>query len=351
MKGFVLGGSLLALCFLAACNSDQSTVATCPTGSAPGPALAAPGSYLLVAHSLGETWTAIDLAADTLRAASVSGLTGQAPNDLEVVGNTLYVVNSGENSISTIDLTTGRTDGCISIGANTNPWELEIDPSDSTRAWLTTYLSGEIVEMDLTTRHVLRRRAVSPTLEGLWVSATTIAVTQTSFDAGTFTYGTGYVILLRKSDLGEIARFPVPMNPQFVFQGGDGRLQVVCSGDYGANPGRIVRMESDLSAVRDTLTVGGAPGRAILAPGGVAYLTAFCDGLLSYDTVAFVALHDATHALLPGVCAGDVALDAERIFVADFNHDAVQVLRRSNGAVLGEVPVGDGPSALVVWSH
>ena len=338
-------------CVTVGCNDDNVTQAPCPSGSAAGPALSASHPYLLLTNGLGETWNAIDLDADTLQTESATGLTGAAPNDVEVVGNHLYIVNSGDNSISDVDLATGKTSGCINIGTNTNPWEMELDPSDSTKAWLTTYVSGEIVEIDLASRHVLRRRTIEPTLEGLWVSSTTLAVTKTAFDTGTFTYGTGYVILIRKSDLSEIRRFPVPTNPQFVFEGGDHRVHVVCTGDYGLNPGKVVRLEGNFLAVRDTLALGGAPGRAILAPNGVAYLTAFCDGLMSYDTVAFTAVHDAVNALLPGTCSGDVALDGTRIFVADFSHDVISVLKQSDESVIGSVPVGDGPNALVIWPH
>jgi len=350
MKRVIVGVILIGAWLFTGCNDDSVTQAPCPSGSAAGPALSdSIASLLLLTNNLGESWNALDLGADSLQTEPATGLTGATPNDVEVVGHHLYIVNSGDNTISDVDLNTGKTIGCISIGASTNPWELEIDPSDSTKAWLTTYVSGEIMEIDLASRHVLRRHTIEPTLEGLWVSNTTIAVTKTAFNSSTFTYGTGYVILIRKSDLTEIHRFPVPTNPQFVFEGGDHRVHVVCTGDYGLNPGRVVRLESTFLAVRDTLVLGGAPGRAILAPNGTAYLTAFCDGLMSYDTVAFTAIHDQTNALLPGTCAGDVDLDGTRIFVADFSHDAISVLDRGSESLIGSVPVGDGPNALVIW--
>ena len=346
MKRFALIAALCPLVALAACDDDDNVTAPCPVGSTPGPSLSL-APYIVLTHNLGETWTAIDL--NTLEPATGTGFTGQSPNDLEKSGTDLYVVNSLENSLSRVDGITGTTLGCIQLGASTNPWELEIDPADSTHGWLTTWLSGEIIELNLATATVIRRRSIEPTLQGLCILDNTIAVTKTAFNTETFTYGTGYVILLRKSDLGEIARFEVPTNPQFVFEGADQRLHVVCSGDYGANPGRVVRLESDLSAVRDTLNLGGAPGRALLAPDGVAYLTAFCDGLLSYDTVTFTAEHDAANALLPGTCAGDVALHDDHIFVADFSNDAVVVLDLDSEATMETIPVGDGPNALVIW--
>ena len=346
MKRFALILALCPLVVLAACDDEDTVTAPCPVGSAPGPGLSL-APHLVLTHSLGETWTAIDL--NTLEAANQTGLTGQAPNDLEKSGTDLYVVNSIENSLSRIDGITGSTLGCIQLGASTSPYELEIDPADSTRGWLTTWVSGEIIELDLATATIIRRRSVEPTLQGLCISGNTIAVTKTSFNTETFTYGTGYVILLRKSDLSEIARFEVPTNPQFVFEGADQRLHVVCTGDYGANPGQVVRIESDFSAVRDTLNLGGAPGRAILAPDGVAYLTAFCDGLLSYDTVTFTLEHGAANALLPGTCAGDVAIYGSRIYVADFSNDAVIVFNPDTEEPDHNIPVGDGPNALVVW--
>lgn len=339
----------LALPWLVSCSDDGPTGAPCPIGGAPGPALSPGGEYLLVAHSLGETWEAMDLLADTLETLPGTGFTGQAPNDIEVAGNRMYSVNSLDNSVSVVDLATGRTLGCIAIGASTNPYELEIDPADPARGWLTTFLSGELVELDLARLRVLRRIQVGPALQGLWVGNDVVAVTLTGYDAVTYGYGPGYALAYAKSNLAEIARLPVSTNPTFLFEGADGRVHVVCTGDYGAtSTGRVARIEADFSAVRDTLDLGGAPGRAVLAGNGIAYLTAFCDGVLAYDTNAFTVVRNAANAWLAGVCAGDAALYGDRLFVAEFDRDAVAVLDRATGAVLQEIPVGDGPIALVV---
>lgn len=338
---------VLLLLLATSCSDDDPASPPCPWGFGTGPALSPEGTYVLVANSLGETWAAIEAGPDSLIALPGAGLTGEAPNDLEVVGRRLYVVNSLANSVSEVDLTTGSTIACIDVGTGSSPFELEIDPADSTRAWLTTFLTGELIELDLAGRRVVRRTTVAPTLQGLWVGADRVAVTITAFNTTTFTYGTGEVVVYRKSDLGELARLDVPTNPQFVLRGSDQRVHVVCTGDFGTtSSGRIVRLEEDLSSVRDTLDLGGSPGRAELTADGKVYLSTFCNGVLAYDSGTFTALRDDTDPFLPGTCVGDVAVLGNLLLAADFNLDAVVALDPASGTVLQTLPAGDGPSAL-----
>jgi YVTN family beta-propeller protein len=341
---------LLALAspLVAGC-SDTTGPHPCPNTGPVGPALASTGRWLLVAHGLSEDWMALDLTADPPAPTCERGLTGVAPNDLDVSGSRLAVVNSGDNTIGVVSLATGKLLGTIPVGTGTNPWELTVDPADSTRAWVTTFVSGEVVEVDLGTLAVVRRAAVGAAAEGILVAGDRIAVTLTGFNLTTYGYDQGYVVVLDKSTLAEVARLPVPTNPQKLVRGGDGRIDVVCTGDYAAVPGRVVRVESDWSAVRDTLTLGGTPDHALLAGGNTVYVVGYAGGVMSYDSNAFALLHGANDPVVAGTGFTALAASGGRLYAANFDADAVTVIDLASGSSLGSVAVSDGPSALTVY--
>jgi len=277
------------------------------------------------------------------------GLTGESPNDMDVRGDSLYVVNSGDNTISIIALRTGVTVGCIDVGKGANPWEFSLDPSDSTRGWVTTFLSGDLLELDLNERRILRRKHVGPAMEGLFVTQSEVSVTLTGFLGNEGKFENGTVVTFQKASLEEIRRHPVPPNPQFIFEGADGRFHIVCTGNYDQTPagvpGQIVRIESDWSAVRDTLVIGGSPARATLGPDGTAFVAAFYGGIMTYDSVAFTL----QAPVLTDTGFGAIVADGNTLYAANFDLDAVAILDATSRTVIGELLVGDGPGALALY--
>ena len=344
MHAWMFAAALLVV----GCSSGTEKPGTlCPTLNDQGPALDATRAYLVVANSLGEDWLAARLHTADLAPLTERGLTGRAPNDLDVVGDYLYMVNSGDNTISVVELASGLTIGCIGTGTGSNPWEFAVDPANPSRAWVTCFLSGELLEIDLDARKVLRRVAVGSGLEGLWVGPTEVAVSLTGFEGTIGAFGNGTVIVLTKSTLAEHVRLAVPPNPQTIFTGADARLQVVCTGNFSDVTGRVVRLEADYSAVRDTLLLGGSPQRVALAPDGTAYLAGFYGGILAYDTAGFSALRTTANPLLPESGYSALALVQGRLYAANFDLDAVVVVDLASGTIVDDFLAGDGPIALV----
>ncbi len=339
---------LAAATALTGCGgSGEKPGSSCPVVGNRGPGLAADSTYLLIANSLGEDWQAAPLGRAHPAALPAHGLTGQAPNDLEVVGDRLYVLNSGDNSLTEVELATGETARCLDLGTGVSPWALAVDPTDSTRAWITTFSSGELLEVDLAAFHVTRRILVGTAAEGLWVGADRIAVTLTGYDGAAGSYGNGTVVMLDRPTLAVDARIPVPPNPQFVLRGADGSLQVICTGDYGAVSGLVVRLASSEASARDTLALGGTPYRATLAPGGTVFVAAFFGGILSYDSGSFTPVHDSGNPVRAEAGYSDVLAAGGRLYAANFDRDAVLVLD-SAGAATDTILAGDGPSALAL---
>jgi DNA-binding beta-propeller fold protein YncE len=345
MRFWMLAAALLAV----GCSSGTEKPGTlCPTLNDQGPAMERTRAYLVVANSLGEDWLAAPLTAADLAPLSERGLTGRAPNDLDVVGDFLYMVNSGDNTISVVDMGSGLTVGCIGTGTGSNPWEFAVDPANPSRAWVTCFTSGELLEIDLDRRRVARRVTIGSGLEGLWVGLTEVAASLTGFEGTIGAFGNGTVVVLTKSTLAERARLAVPPNPQTIFTGADARLHVVCTGNFSDVTGRVVRVEADYSAVRDTLVLGGSPQRVALALDGTAYLAGFYGGILAYDTANFIALRTTANPLLPESGYSAVAIEQGRLYAANFDLDAVVVVDLASGTIVDDFLAGDGPIALAL---
>ncbi len=349
-----------ALTALAACSGTEAPGTFCPTLDDQGPVLSPDSTYILVAHGLSEDWIAGSLSGTVPDLLSEPGLTGRTPNDMDVVDDKLYVVNSGDNTISVIDLSSGFTTGCIEVGTGTNPWEFMVDPTNPERAWVTTFLSGEILELDLPGTRVLRRRTIEPAMEGLFVTDSLVMVTLTGFEGTEGGFGEGSVAVLDKQTLDELRRLPVPTNPQFLFRGADGNIHVVCSGNFDISPsgisGQVARLTPDGSAVLDTLSLGGSPARAALAPDGTAFVTAFFGGLMAYDSMNFTVLNDINNPISPETGFTDVMVTGGTAYAANFDVDAILVvdvstrsIDVSTRSIVGDLLVRDGPIAVALY--
>ena len=326
------------------CSGNTPAGTTCPTGDPPGPTIGAAGG-VLVANSLEETW--VGWRSGTIALLPQRGLLGRAPNHLAVHGDRLYAVNSLDNTIQIIDLTTGTTRGCIDLGPGVNPWEFQVDPYVVDRGWVTGFVSGELLEVDLDRETVLRRVTVAAGVEGIWITPTQIAVTLTGFGGNKGQFGPGAVVVMARDSLTVVHRVALPPNAQSFVAGHAGEVHVICTGDYNQIGGSVVRLHSDLSAARDTLVVGGAPARGINVD-GVVFLAAFYGGLMAYDAIGFTLLHGPQNPIEASSGYTDVAAMGDRVYAANFDLDAVAVVDPATRSVVGDLLVGDGPVALAV---
>ena len=190
-------------------------------------------------------------------------------------------------------------------------------------------------------------------MEGLFVTDSLIMVTLTGFEGTEGSFGEGSVAILDKQNLDELRRLPVPTNPQFLFLGADDNIHVVCSGDFdtspGGIPGRVARLTPDGTAVLDTLSLGGSPARAALAPDGTAFVTAFFGGLMAYDSMNFRVLNDISNPISPETGFTDVVVAGGAVYAANFDVDALLVVDSSTRNILGDLLVRDGPIAVAIY--
>lgn len=332
------------------CSGNETPGAFCPAVGNRGPVLDGGAAHVVVVNSLGEDWVSAP-AGPGGTPLFERGLTGRTPNDVDIRGDLMVTVNSGENTLSLTDLATGITGGCIDLGTGANPWEFVFDPVDSARGWVTTFLSGELIEVDLETRQVVRRREVGPALEGLVVTADRIAVTLTGFNGTEGDFGEGAVVVLARPGLAESARLPVPTNPQFLFVDSGGRLHAICSGNFRTDteaiPGRAVRTDALWSAVTDTVELGGSPARAV-ETGGRVYVAAFFGGLMSYRAADMMPLRTAADPILDEIGFTDLLVHDGLLYATLFDLDAVAILDTGTDETVGSWLAGDGPVGIAI---
>ena len=341
------------------CSSSGPEPAECPQSV--GPALQENGTYVLVAHTFDETWRAVSMQKEPIQRISApgllpeTGLLGRAPNDLDIVGGRMYAVNSLSNSVQELDLTTGETLGCIDLGVDVSPWELLVDPEDPGRGFVTGWLSGELLEVDLESRRVTRRVELKPGVQGLCTVGGDLLVTSIAFKSeGEF--GQGEVFVLSKDSLKLTRTLSVPTNPQSFVVDAIGLVHVICTGDYNKTSGSIARLNSKRTAVQDVLPLGGSPNRAVLAPNKTIYVSGF-NGIMTYDAQSFTVLRGAENPLLPNPVAEggytDIEISGGAVIASHLGSVSTPGflvwISIAQGTILNEVIVGNGPAALAVW--
>ena len=80
---------------------------------------------------------------------------GVAPNDVQVIGNFAYIVNTYSDNVQAINLKTGDSLGVISTGIGSVPEKIALLNDD--RAYVTCNGTDEVVLIDLKGKMVLQR--------------------------------------------------------------------------------------------------------------------------------------------------------------------------------------------------
>jgi DNA-binding beta-propeller fold protein YncE len=143
----------------------------------------------------------------------------------------------------------------------------------------------------------------------------------------------------------------VGTNPQCVLVDSTGIVNVLCTGDYAASFGRVFFIDPSVPAVIDSLEIGGSPGFACLGDSGRVYVTGWMEGLLVYDAARRAVIRGAGDPLLADIGLQGMAFDGveRRLYIADFDDDAVRVVSLESGALERSFAAGDGPVGCAVY--
>ena len=279
---------------------------------------------------------------------------GNVPNRIYTKGRHIYVVNSTPPGITVIDGQSQNILRTINLPEGSNPYDMAFAGTEL--AYVTLLLANSIAVVDLQSREILQTIDVGHAPQGILVADNTAYVTNSG---GYPDYQPSSVAVIDIKTHQVTKTLDVPMNPQNLALAPDGKIHVVCTGNFADVTGKSVVIDpfgdTDWTPlVVDTVEIGGAPGDIAITSEGIGYLAAYGDGsngfLYRYDTATGEVVNAAANPIKVGNGAMTLIFDAlgDHLYVNNFADDAVQQLDPQTGAVLNTLAVGDGPQHMAI---
>ena len=334
-KIFLLGLSVLFLFTLFIGCEDEPTKVEAPETA----------TALYVLNSGGQSISVVDLETDSVynNVATV----GTWPNQLVYKDDKLYCVNSGSNNIMIFDVDNfTATPGVIDLGTGHNPQNMVFVNDDI--AYVSCSISNKVLKVNVTTKTVLAQIDAGIGTTGIAEVDGKIYASNTAYDAATWGYGPGTVTVINTADNAVVTTIDVAKNPFSVGVAPDGKVHVVCTGNYWSEWGKVMVVDPATDTVVDSVVTLGSPGIIGFSPAdNMALLTVWGMGCLTYNTETLTMVNDTSNYFL-GKGGTGVAADGDgNIFVSVWDDDQVINLDK-DGVVLATYDVGDKPAALAL---
>lgn len=311
------------------------------------PAVFSQSARLWVVNGLAETASRIVLDSGTVSNHVIT--LDIVPNQIVVSGNFLLAVNSGSHNIQVFNRSTLALLGTVELGANRNPWNLVM--VDSAVGYVSNLVTGTVSKFNVLTRTALDEFPVGLSPEGVAFLKGKVWVCNTGFNPNTFGYEQGELAVIDPVLDSTVKKINVGINPQSVKPTPDGKLVVICTGNFGAIGGAVYLIDPVTETVTDSILTGGTPSTAAINFSNVAYLPA--GGFVGEGVVFRVNLSTKTvergpgNPILVGIGATDAVYDVDsgNVYVACFSDGTVRKINAAD-AVAGTFTVGDGPVSL-----
>jgi DNA-binding beta-propeller fold protein YncE len=300
-----------------------------------------------VVNNLAETLSSIDL--ETGVVTNHITTLGETPNQVVYYDNFLYVVNSISADVMKINISTHQVDHNFLLPIGSNPYNIACYGG---YGYVTGWVSGKVYRLNLSQNTVDGELEIGGFPEGLICYDNYLYVTQTNFNPDNYSYGQGKMAKIDLSDFTYVTEYDVGKNPQWISRTLDGRLHIVCTGNYVDVEGSVYIFEPVTQAVVDSILMGGQPSQLAVSPNGLGYLSAggwVTDGFIySYDIFSGDIINGPANPITVGLGATAVASDSLGfIYSCDFGDDTVSKVDFS-GNVIETYGLGDGPLSITI---
>lgn len=308
---------------------------------------------LYVINGGAETMSKVDLETDAVTNHILT--LGLWPNDILIVRDTAYIVNSGSADVYVYDLIAQSSVRTIDIGSYRNPFRIaQIAPDTFI---VTNWMTNTITKITSTGENLGESPIAGDYPQGILVRGDTSFITTVSFVWNDTSYDHGFVAVWDNRGDSTILPIRVGENPNDITLGPDGNLFVVCTGEYNGT-GSVYIIDPDQLIVVDSILCGGNPTDIEIAENGIGFLPAgggwASPGspgyVLTFNAVTGLILHGGSNPLETdgGPMTVTIASDST---VFSFNYAASTVTEiDKDGNMLRRFFVGDGAQVGAVWS-
>ncbi|MDP8321826.1 MAG: T9SS type A sorting domain-containing protein [Candidatus Stygibacter australis] len=249
-------------------------------------------SVLFVLNSGSETLSLIDL--ETGEVDNAFAALGYMPNRFVCNTQYIYVANSGDNSVQKIDINTGSTITNIYLGTTVNPYDLTIDEDF---LYVSGGLSNQVYKIDLATDEVVDQTAVGGNPAGMAISENKLYVGNTDYMTN---YSNCSVTVIDLAEFVVITTIPTEVNPQYLLAEDD-QVHVSCTGNWIDMMGNIQIISVITDTIIHTIEMGGQCGDLTITPDGTIYVgDAQNAAVYAYDAATWEVIYSPAEPFIPG---------------------------------------------------
>lgn len=293
-----------------------------------------------VLNTLGQNLSVINLQNGSVNQDAL--LLGLFPNEIKIRGERAYAINSGVNEVQVIRLNPLATVHHIDVGNGTNPWSIEF-VNDSI-AVVSLFATDSVAIVNVSSAQVIQKVSVGISPEGLKYDNGKIYVANSGFNGAGFDPGT--VSVIDAATFNVIDTYNVGINPQDLDVDSQGRLVVVCTGDYGAINGQVDIVDLSTGNVVSTIPFTSWVTSLGINAQDQCYIGTSGSGVMVYNLITQVFERSEADPL-PG--GPGIDFDSQNnVYITDFVDDSVRVFSTSHQEVAA-YPVGDGPISIAIY--